>query len=231
MKRPANPYRKQLQLIGQIKAAEPQHLFGLERWFALGLAGFLMLMPGMLIRWLGGLGGYLGRKRTVDAYALTKPLALLILLTSGLAVRPWSAVVAVIMLADLYSYVLGLVFLRRFYSTPASYERSVLLLGVNFGEAILAFSVLYLWSQSIGHAGVPVSSWVEGVYFSVVTAATVGYGDLTPMTALGRLLVVLQVLTSLLFVLVVVGTFVGRMSESKRGAAYQGHEAVETRVS
>jgi hypothetical protein len=31
-------------------------------------------------------------------------------------------------------------------------------------------------------------SWVDAYYFSVITLATVGYGDLTPHTAFGKIL-------------------------------------------
>jgi voltage-gated potassium channel Kch len=30
-------------------------------------------------------------------------------------------------------------------------------------------------------------SWLDAVYFSVVTIATVGYGDITPQTAIGKI--------------------------------------------
>jgi voltage-gated potassium channel len=30
-------------------------------------------------------------------------------------------------------------------------------------------------------------SWIDAVYFSVVTIATVGYGDITPQTAIGKI--------------------------------------------
>jgi hypothetical protein len=178
-----------------------------------------MIMPAMLVRWLGGIRGYLARKRAVDTYTLAKPVTLLLLLACGVSSHTWAAVAAAIMLVDLYSYLLGLVFLQRFYTEPASYRRSVLLLGVNFVEASLAFAVLYLFSGSIGHSGVPATSWGEVVYFSVITAATVGYGDLTPLTPVGRILVVFQVFASLFFVVVIVATFVGRLADKKKDRA------------
>ena len=38
-------------------------------------------------------------------------------------------------------------------------------------------------------------SWVDSFYFTVITLATVGYGDLTPTTQLGKLVTVLFVIT------------------------------------
>lgn len=37
-------------------------------------------------------------------------------------------------------------------------------------------------------------SWVDALYFTVITLATVGYGDITPKTELGKLFTVLYVL-------------------------------------
>jgi hypothetical protein len=38
-------------------------------------------------------------------------------------------------------------------------------------------------------------TWVDAYYFSVITLATVGYGDLTPHTTFGKLFTTLYVLT------------------------------------
>jgi hypothetical protein len=137
---------------------------------------------------------------------------LFVLLLLGFFTRRWAATIAVICLFDLYAYLLGLIFLRRYYTPPASYGRSVLALAINFVEAALAFALLYLYSGALaGHAGV-VQSWGEAVYFSIITAATVGYGDIAPRTAVGRGLVVAQVLSSLLFIAIVLSTFVSNFA-------------------
>lgn len=36
-------------------------------------------------------------------------------------------------------------------------------------------------------------SWVDAYYFSVITLATVGYGDLTPQTTLGKIFTTLYI--------------------------------------
>ncbi len=38
-------------------------------------------------------------------------------------------------------------------------------------------------------------SWVDSLYFTVITLATVGYGDLTPTTPVGKLVTVLFVIS------------------------------------
>jgi len=51
----------------------------------------------------------------------------------------------------------------------------------------------------------------ERVYFSYVTLATVGYGDLTPATNLGRALAVFEAIFGSLFLITVVGVVVSRL--------------------
>ena len=41
---------------------------------------------------------------------------------------------------------------------------------------------------------------IDSVYFSFVTATTLGFGDFVPLNALGKILVILQTLTSIAFV-------------------------------
>jgi hypothetical protein len=215
MKPPSNPYRKQLETIGQIQREKKESLFGFERWFSMALVCFLMIMPAMLVRWVGGRYGYLGRKIAVETFALAKPLGLLIILWCGLSRTDWAKWFSLVALADLYSYLLGLFFLGRYYTPPASYGRSLLLIGINFLESILAFSVLYLNTSSLQCGTTTVKAWSHAVYFSVVTASTVGYGDIAPVDPFGRLLSVLQILGSFVFVTVIISSFVSRHSTDR----------------
>ena len=51
-------------------------------------------------------------------------------------------------------------------------------------------------------------SFGEAVYFSFITGLTVGYGDIAPITAIGRVISVLLGLIGILFTGVVVATAV-----------------------
>lgn len=49
-------------------------------------------------------------------------------------------------------------------------------------------------------------SWVDSLYFCVVTASTVGYGDLSPQTTLGKLFTMGYIICSVGVFLSIVGT-------------------------
>jgi voltage-gated potassium channel len=72
-------------------------------------------------------------------------------------------------------------FLKKFFAVVAATSLVLLLLlGIFAGLA----AVVYLADGGL-HANSP-SSFAESLYFSAVTALTIGYGDLVPHSFLGR---------------------------------------------
>jgi hypothetical protein len=70
--------------------------------------------------------------------------------------------------------------------------------------SIYSFSVAYVyisheWPHSFGHHAS--LSVIDSIYFSVVTATSIGYGDITPKTDLAKLVVIAQALCSLGYVI------------------------------
>jgi ABC-type amino acid transport substrate-binding protein len=60
-----------------------------------------------------------------------------------------------------------------------------------------------------------VLSWHEGIYWAVVTMTTVGYGDKTPKTHVGRALAVIWMIGSLVLVSLLTTNLVARMTASR----------------
>lgn len=208
-----NPYCRQIEIIKDIWNSE---LFGIERCFLLFLALFLMAMPGMVVRWLGGKAGYFWRKIAVDFWVLLKPTAWIAVLYIGLSKSIGVQYLVYCGLVDLYAYLLGLVFLRRFFHPAASHSRNVLLLGINLMEAILGYAILYIHYGAIG-TGLPKSGAIEcakeALYFSVATTTTVGFGDIKPLSSAGQTIAMFQMLSSLVFISVIATSFISNLPQ------------------
>lgn len=68
-------------------------------------------------------------------------------------------------------------------------DPAVAVIAVLTGTEIGLATALYHWIEGW--------RWVDALYFSVVTIATVGYGDLTPATDAGKLFTVFYILTGI----------------------------------
>jgi voltage-gated potassium channel len=70
---------------------------------------------------------------------------------------------------------------------------------------LLAGTVFYHFVEGI--------SWLDAYYFSVVTLATVGYGDITPQTAGGKLFTTFYILVGVGIIALYISTVARRRSE------------------
>jgi hypothetical protein len=78
-------------------------------------------------------------------------------------------------------------------------RRSITIVALNFYEATAAFAVLYRATGEVHDSqGRALASSIASLYYSLVTMATLGYGDFAPSTDLTRFIVICQICTSLL---------------------------------
>jgi hypothetical protein len=96
-------------------------------------------------------------------------------------------------------------------------RRSLVIAVVNFYEVVTGFAVLYLACRCIAQpASSPqyLSDPLSAFYYSLVTMATVGYGDFVPTSGLGKFLVICQITTTIVFVLFLLPALVSVFSSS-----------------
>jgi small-conductance mechanosensitive channel len=74
----------------------------------------------------------------------------------------------------------------------------------------MAFTVLELHSPGSLRAGVGSLAGTDFIYFSFITMATVGYGDIVPAAPLARSAVVLLAVTGQLYVAILISLLVGK---------------------
>jgi len=89
--------------------------------------------------------------------------------------------------------------------TTDSPMRAVVLTLMNYAEVVIAFAAFFTIESYLFRdpfRGL-LDSVVNPLYFSVLTIATVGYGDYSPETDAGKILVVLEVVVGLLLLVVI----------------------------
>jgi len=108
------------------------------------------------------------------------------------------------------------VLLSKLPVDPLNYRRLVLTILHNYVELLFWFAFFYRHLAREFTQTSVVSSISGSLYFSVVTMATVGYGDITPTEWLGRVLVIAQVALGLFLVIAVLARWVSIMRDIQR---------------
>jgi hypothetical protein len=147
--------------------------------------------------------------------------ALWILVTIALAGRfftaplgtTWSSVnLGIWTLVGLLAAVNALRFTLRATSVDSAHIYAALsaylLAGISFG--ILYWALEHIWPGSLIYGGATVDRFSEsdGIYFSFVTLATLGYGDFVPKTEVARGLAILEAVAGQLYLGVMVARLV-----------------------
>jgi hypothetical protein len=89
-------------------------------------------------------------------------------------------------------------------------NRSIILLFFNFAEVIASFGVIYAAGNYLNQ---PIQSWIDALYFSFITGVTIGYGDFHPVNDQGKILVMLQILSTMAFLFLFFNFFGPRSNE------------------
>lgn len=88
----------------------------------------------------------------------------------------------------------------------------IMYVGVSF-----LFAGLYRWVDKLMESpfSKPLSSTIDAMYFSVVTITTLGYGDITPNSAVSKLLVMVESILGVLFLAIMVGLVIAASISDK----------------
>ena len=202
--------------------------FGIERLLRLLLVVLGFILPGTLFRYLISQfsRSFLLRRAAVELFALLKVGWFIWLLHSGTALNGWWLAGSVVLTLDTFHFLLSRIFLADVHPGHTSFRRSLLLMIVNFWEMCLAFAASYLYLDyhlaATGGAAFsrhPITA-VEAIYFSVITSATVGYGDIHPIAPVVMKLVVVQIAVSLFFVVVYLSSVINNLDKGGELSRY-----------
>jgi len=148
------------------------------------------------------------RRHRVGYYISAWVIVLIVLLFFPF--EPWGyAWIISYHLAELIVAQLCIIFVDSYgeYLGLRSLNGVLQLLLINYFAFILGFAALYRWTGSIGNKEVVLTSPGDSIYFSIVTITTLGFGEFTPQNGVGKTLVSLEALIGVIFVALVLATF------------------------
>ncbi|MBC7743627.1 MAG: two pore domain potassium channel family protein [Flavobacterium sp.] len=202
------PHTKKIQNIWN---SGTYYDFGIERIFRLFLVISKLFFPGIYIEHLFRNYSYQAQKVIGEVFVVFKTAVPFFMLYYQLWHNSWLFAINIYLLIETYLYIFYKIFVPE-HNNQRSHKRSLLLLFLNFFEVIGSFAVIY----AAGHfLNKPVSNWIDALYFSFVTGATVGYGDIHPINPIGKQLVILQIVSTLAFLILFFNFFAPRAQDSK----------------
>jgi hypothetical protein len=204
------------------RTALARHCVGLRRHFrdndfgALGCARILMASAQFLnpFLYLCSVADFIGHRCGqifVDVFVCLKLAFPVFLLACSTPATPFLRGVSIYVIADTLLYVWAIVLSSGRSYTPASHQRSLLLIVVGFLAVNCSFAWLYFQGGEV--AGLQTA--VDAVYFSLVTATTVGFGDMYPASEHAKILAIFQVFSSLSYLTVIFSRFVSRLHDDR----------------
>lgn len=197
--------------------------FGLLRLFRLAVLALTYLSPTILIDQV---------VRTTDrsvvgltrelVFVLPRDVFFVLALVTSLNSSVIALAVVAFLVLDVLCHLAGSALVWGNHSINP--QRSLIFALVNYFEITIAYAVAYKHFACLNvliPSGTSVAappSALQAVYFSLVTATTVGYGDITPKGSLGQGLVVSQLALFATFVLILLTSLHSRAAEEPTGA-------------
>jgi len=183
--------------------------FGIERIFRLFLVTSTVFFPGIYLEFLYKNSSYHHRKIKGELYVIFKTMLPFVMLYFGLWNHSWLFILNIYLLVETYIYIFHKIFLPE-HNSGKNHNRSIILLFFNFVEVIGSYGVVYAAGHYLNE---PIKNITEAVYFSLITGATVGYGDIYPVTQDGKLLVITQLISTLSFLILFFNFFAPRAQD------------------
>jgi len=206
---PEAAYKAYIRDLDDIWNNRKHHDVGFEKILRLFLVSIQIIFPGIHIRQYFGRRGAISRNVAIEFYVLFKTLLPLIFLFSGFYHHLTAVVISSYLLTETIFYVSSLIFVSDIFVRPRSYRRNMLMLFLNYMEISLSFAVVYAGLNLLGDhfAGDHIYSVIDYIYFSIVTSTTIGYGDMHPVTVLGKMAVCTQAIMVVAFIVLFLNFF------------------------
>jgi hypothetical protein len=200
--KPSNALKAQVYIVLRIWRNYSHHDFGIERFIRLFLACAQFLSLSLYLKHVLGSFNSTTRKIAIEIYVLFKMIFPLLLLSFGWKEYYWTLPVIVYFLVETVLYVTSLIFISDVVRENVQPRRSLALLFINFFELVFDFAFIYAFydTRLAEFFTRDLHGGIDAIYFSFVTAATVGYGDIAPKASLAEKLAIGQLTVTFIFV-------------------------------
>jgi len=197
------------QIVNLKKIWENEHHndTGLERIFRLFLIVIQFVFPGIYIREFFSRKGLTFKNLSIELYVLLKLIYPILVFFLGVSNTIYAVTLSIYFLVETVTYISSLVFTSDLKYQSRSANRTILLLFINYLEISLQFSVLYAGFNMLSASAV---TGVDYIYFSFVTSASIGFGDIYPITQAGKILVCCQSFLLVIFIVLFFNYFRGK---------------------
>lgn len=190
--------------LGKIWNNHKHHDIGFEKVIRLLLVSSQIIFPGLHIRNFFGKYGIVRRNVAIEFFVLFKTMLPVFFLITGLYNNLFAVFISMYLLTETIFYVSSLIFVADMFVRPRSYRRNILMLFFNYMEISFCFAVVYAGLHLLGDQP---KSYFDYVYFSIVTSTTIGYGDMHPVTGLGKGMVCIQAVLVVAFIVLFLNFF------------------------
>ncbi len=207
------PYQTYVRDLKNTWDNKRHHDTGLEKILRIFLVGVQIIFPAMHLMQSLGKVGVITRNLVKELYVVFKTILPLIILVRGWYVHTWAIAISVYFMSETFLYVISIIFVSDIFIVPRSYRRNLLMLFLNYLEICFNYAVIYAGLNLLTGK---INGYVDYIYFSIVTSTTIGYGDISPLTSTGKIIVSTEAILSLAFIGLFLNFFGSKMEHMYR---------------
>ncbi len=219
--KPNSFYKHQIENLKKVWNNATLNDFGIERLLRLFLQLTSFVIPSGLVRELSGTNNLLFRKINIEIFAISKIVLLIIAFKLNWTTSLFVLFTVIILSLDSLHFLLSRIFLNDVFRSQISNKRSILTAFINYAEICLCFAFIYVYIDHTNSdplrivffdKGIHITN-TQAIYFSFVTAATIGYGDITPKDPLVMKVVITEIIVSLFLVVIVFARAISKIDD------------------
>lgn len=217
-----NPfYKKQVKNLKDIWENKTYNDFGIERIFRIILQLLAFIIPSSLVRQFSGINNLINRKLIIEFWGISKLVYYyFILLEFDKTRSKLFLIISIILTFDTLHFLISRIFLNDVFRQAISYKRSLMMTFINYAEICMCYAFIYAY---IDHTNTNIENTIfivnskitnlQAIYFSFVTSATIGYGDIAPKNPFVMKIVISQIIISLFLVVVIISNVTTKIED------------------